>query len=313
MEIFRSWNWPSDSSFSYSKRPTPYNISKSKYISPGVIYKAWNIIFGQRYVRKVVFLPVDDIVHRKSLLFTNVTHKLMEKIASQFSNLYFVELLHYGHIYASYGSLSNIRNGGEIILVTCAPSSDDLIIKQAGIIQEFLSHRTRFMALGQGALSSNHLSEMDMKLLKILAYRDIYNCNLDELTPKLKISARTLRKRIDSVLEKKVLSLYPILDQTAFVGFNVAIIAILLDPAYDTTVMMDSVLRLKTVSDLYLLYMLRNGMVTVLVYYESLRDLDNCIQEVKEHYDNFAVFTKFETLLNEHIVIDSDNNNGHWE
>jgi DNA-binding Lrp family transcriptional regulator len=128
----------------------------------------------------------------------------------------------------------------------------------------------------------------------------------------MKISARTLRKRIDSVLEKKVLSSYPILDQTAFVGFSVAIIAILLDPAYDTTVMMDSVLRLKTISEMYLLYMNRNGMLTILVCDESLRDLDNCIQEVKEHYDNFAVFTKFETLLNEHFVIDS-NNNGHWK
>ena len=52
--IFRSWNWPSYDSDTFSQRPTPYHISKNSYLNPGSVYKEWNTIFARNFVKKVI-------------------------------------------------------------------------------------------------------------------------------------------------------------------------------------------------------------------------------------------------------------------
>jgi len=66
--IIRSLNWPSYGETSFSSGPTPYRICEKYHLSPGSVYPRWNELFGNGYIRRVVFLPSEKVVGRFAVM-----------------------------------------------------------------------------------------------------------------------------------------------------------------------------------------------------------------------------------------------------
>lgn len=304
--IFRAWNWPFGDNSTYSRRPTPYNITKTTFMSPSSVYRAWHTMFDKGYVKKVIFEPDDALVNRRFASLTGVDYSDFKLLEKKFESAYFLEMIHFGHVYKAYGSLSHFKRSGDIIHLSFVQSSDELLPRQAKIVTEQMGSKVAVRQFDSPITKREELTEEQRSLGLDLAYKDLYNHDLDAIAEKHNITVRTVRRRIDSLLKDRRLSAYPTLNQNVIMGFNTAVIMIHIGASYDENALYTRLIKLEHLSKRYLEFLFRNGTVIVLIHYDSLNELDECIEEIKTHFDDFAVFSRFETSLNDNVFIGSN-------
>lgn len=303
--IFRSWNWPFGSNSTYSQRPTPYNITKSTFMSPSSVYRAWHVLFDKGYVKKVIFQPDDSLVNRKFAILTGVTYSDFKLLQQKFESAYFLEMIHYGHVYEAYGALRELRNGGEVITLSFVQSSDELLPRQAKIVTENLGNGVEIKHFPSPAPKYKELSEDQARLGLDLAYKNLYDHDLSAIAKKHNVTVRTVRRRIDALLKERRLYAHPTLNQSVIMGFNTALIMIVVSEPYDENELYSRLSSLENLSKKYLEFLFQNGAVIILVYYDSLHELDQCIEEIREYYQDFAVMSKYETVLNDDVYVNT--------
>lgn len=290
--IFRSWNWPIGENDRFSQRPTPSHISKVSFISPGRIYRSWNTLFQNGYVRKVIFLPSESVVQKSTVIIPEGSYEDFLELKGRINDLAFVETIHFGRIYASSGSFSGIFTPGRnTISLSITEASHDEVEKISRLI---LGNKSKNMLISDPANSTNieRKKIRDLALVKELAYRSIYDIQISNISRKMGINLRTARRRIDRLIYEKSVFSYPLLNQVAIKGFN--LFMVLINSQLDQDEFF-KILNRGLLGERYLLYMVIGRMLATMFYYENLEEMDHLVSEIGKIWNNYAVITRFDS------------------
>lgn len=300
-EIFRSWNWPGEGNFNFSNRPTPYNISRDRFLSPSSVYKSWNYLFDNSYVKKVVLLPSDAIARRRAVILSGASHKDVSAIVSKMEDAYFLEMVHYGHVYGAGGVLENLRHDGEMISLELVDSPGELADKQARLVSGFPRSDIDVIPLPSVTQPTSNLTEKQIELVRKLAYGDLYKVTLKDTASLINTSQKTAGRWINRIIEENAMYAFPVLNQSAITGFNICVVIAQYETGKQSGSVLDSLKLLELISERYLLYRMMDGTLTLLLYYDSPGELDRIVDELANTFKSYALFTRFETYLNDHI------------
>lgn len=292
--IFRSWNWPSDEKDRFSHRPTPNHISRVSFISPGRIYRSWNNLFQNGYIRKVIFLPSEKIIPKSTVIIPDSSYENFLELRNRIGDFPFVETIHFGRIYVSAGSFSQILESGKSVLslsVTEASRSDAEKISRL-----ILGNRAVNPLMFDEIYADKNLKmkATDLSLVRELSYRNIYEIEVGQISRKLDINPRTARRKIDRLISERLVYAYPLLNQVAIKGFNLFMIVI--HSQLDRKEFFN-ILNEGSLGERYLLYMRTGQMLAAMFYYENLQEMDHIIAEIAKTWDDYMVITRFDTAV----------------
>lgn len=301
-EIFRSWNWPHDTLKRFSQRPTPYNVSKYCNISPSSVYTKWNELFSRDYVKKVILLPADSLVERRLVFMTGMGKTDLEALKSRFNQLYYLEMVHTGHIYDAGGSLAPLKTSNDITILEIVGLSEELAQKQLLILLELINKEAKVIfSLPVIYGPDNGFSGEKEELAGKIAYRDIAEIDIPALSRTLNRSAKTVSRKLDEIAGMGLISAFPVLHQGAFANINSFVVSL---PAFGTETSIEILhraLTLGTISERYLLYRFFSGGVNLMLYYDTPSELDQCVDEIASNFHDYSVAIRFETHFNEHV------------
>ena len=300
--IFRSWNWPSDDSDTFSKRPTPYHISKNSYLNPGSVYKAWNTIFSKGFVRKVIFLPSSNLARRSTAMIMDITKKELDTVVEKLSDVYFVEMTHTGHVYDATGEMGGMKDIGWILILELIDTSSDLLPKQVKILSEIIGNCYSINVMYRdNAFDDIKLDQVSSHLSRNISYKSIYDVDAGILSQELGKSRRTVIRKLDLLLRERCFTAFPVLNQAAISGFSVFVVDIKIPDDSNALKVFQEALRLPSVFENYLLYRNDNTTLLLLLSYNSIAELEKCVEELHSAFSDFMVVTRFETFLNKNL------------
>lgn len=300
--IFRSWNWPSYDSDTFSQRPTPYHISKNSYLNPGSVYKEWNTIFARNFVKKVIFLPSSNIARRSTVMVIDITKREFDAVVEKFSDVYFVEMIHTGHVYEAAGEIEVMKNIGWILVLELIYTSAELLPKQVKVLSEVIGKDYHINVIWKENPFHDVRLDGDSKFLsRHISYRSIYDVDVERLSRELGKSRRTVIRKLDLLLKQRHFIAFPVLNQAAISGFNVFVVSIKISNESNASTILREALKLPSISENYLLYRTENTSLFFLLSNDSIAELEKCVNELHSAFSDFMVITRFETFLNKDL------------
>ena len=271
-------------------------------LNPSSVYRKWGYVFERGYVRRVLLLPSDAVSKRRTVLLSGVNNEHIKTLISSMKDAYFLELIHTAHIYHAAGEFTELQRGGQVVALELIGSSDELMLKQVNLICKFERNEVEIVPLPKGEDDSVILSDSQERFARQFFYSNLYGKRIEEVARSHQISPRTASRWLDRILAMHVMFAYPMLNQAIMEEFRICVIS--LKHGVDTPrhVVFRRINEMGMVSNRYLLYRFINGTLNMLLYYNSLSELDKCINEMAEEFRDFVVFTRFESKINEQLL-----------
>lgn len=302
-EIFRAWNWPTAENKSFSTRPTPYNISKLNYLNPASVYKHWNHLFNDKFIRNIYLVPTEYIGYRQTVLIMDVKDDLIDSVLAKLDDAYFVEMIHTGHLYKAHGTYKRFLDGEPIVSLDLLADSPDLAIKQSNILFTKNGQKPKTLILHEERVDHAAISEKQKEIMNMISYKGLYDLDLNDLGHKLNVSKKTIQRRIDSLLAQNFLSAYPITNQNKISDFNLFMIFAEIPQTQNFSQIKNKLINLKQFGSRYLVFRSGVRFFGALLYSETPGEIDSISEELKAVIPNHAVLTRYVTYLNENARI----------
>ncbi len=300
--IIRSLNWPSDGETSFSSKPTPYRICKDHNLSPSSVYQRWNELFGNGYIKKVLFLPSERLVGRFSVIIKGLGLEDAMNISSLGQNAYFLEFVHFGHVYASRGTFSNIVRGGDAVSVELIAPSLDVAVRQAKLLMSNFDLQGRVIGIKKGNLEVKKIKIKHERIIPSVAYSDLISLSVAGLASSIGLSRKVVKRELDRLVSEMMFYAYPTLNQAAFRDLSLYMLVVHLFSSTESPEAQKKIMSLPTVADRFLLYRKDGGFMMILLYYESIGEVDSLVGEISAIVKDFIVLTRFETYFNENVT-----------
>ncbi|MCL4447553.1 MAG: hypothetical protein M1163_04045 [Candidatus Thermoplasmatota archaeon] len=147
--------------------------------------------------------------------------------------------------------------------------------------------------------------ELDAKYVSImreLAYSDLYRIEIGRTALRLNTSYKTAKRRMDDILRSKSIMAYPLLNQSSIEGFQIAFIYAKYEGNCSDEDFLKVLKEMPVISERYLLYRFLNGHLTMIIYYNSIGDLESSCKELEHFFPSFLLLTRFETYFNEVVT-----------
>ena len=300
--IIRSLNWPGNGETSFSSKPTPYRICEDYHLSPSTVYPKWNELFGNDYVKNVIFLPSENVVGRFNVIIKGAGRDDARNISSLGKNAYFLESVHFGHVYASRGMFRSIIKGGDIVSAELVAPSIEVAIRQAKLLMSNLGLEGRVIGIKKENPEMQKIKMKYEQILPAVAYSDLLSLSVTGVASSLHLSRKVVKKELDHLVTERMFYAYPTLNQAAFRDLNLYMLVVPLFSSVKRFETQKKIMSSSTVSDHYLLYREDGGFMMVLLYYESIGEVDSLVGEISAIVKDFIVLTRFETYFNENVT-----------
>ena len=300
--IIRSLNWPGNGETSFSSKPTPYRICEDYYLSPSSVYPKWNELFGNGHMKKVIFLPSEKVVGRFSVMIKGAGREDARNISSLGQNAYFLESVHFGHVYSSRGMFSNAVKGGDAVSVELIAPSYEVAIRQAKLLVSNLGIQRRVIGIKKENPEVQKIKMKYERILPVVAYSDLLSLSVTGVAGWLHLSRKVVKRELDRLVSERMFYSYPTLNQAAFKDLSLYMLVVPLDLSVQGSETRKRIMSSLTVSDRYLLYREDGGFMMILLYYECIGEVDSLIGEISELVGDFIVLTRFETYFNDNVT-----------
>jgi DNA-binding Lrp family transcriptional regulator len=303
ISILTSLNFPDSNYYKFSDRPTAYVISKRYGYSPASVYKAWQILEKTGSLGKLILIPTWR--ERFYYIITGVAPANVNILESNLGNLYFLEYLYRIKIYRARlrGKNMSCSDGVFVSILADSPkngySSTVILCNLMGASQSNILDINEIHKCDSGTKEKG-------KLLNYIAYSDISTINFSEASQAMNISQRSVRRRLNLLLQQKKLELLPVLDQTKIPGINTAMALIIKSPVTSNKIkeifiaMSASQIWIREIQNFY----------RVFFVYSTLEHLDTIAEELQENNMDYFIFIRFKTIFNTWIREGLDNKNG---
>jgi DNA-binding Lrp family transcriptional regulator len=303
ISILASLNFPDSNYYKFSDRPAPYVISKRYGYSPASVYKAWQILEKTGSLGKLILLPTRR--ERFYYIITGVPPANVKILESNLGNLYFLEYLYRIKVYRArfWGKNMSCSDGVFVSILADSPKkgySSTVILcnlmgaSQSNILDINVIHKCDIGTNEQG------------KLLNYIAYSDISTINFSEASQAMNISQRSVRRRLNLLLQQQKLELLPVLDQTKIPGINTAMALIMKSPVTSNNI--------KEISTAIPATQIWNREIQnfyrVFFVYSTLEHLDTVAEELQANNMDYFIFIRFKIIFNIWIREGLDDKNG---
>ncbi len=217
-------------------------------------------------------------------------------------NAYFLESVHFGHVYASRGTFSNMVRGGDAVSVELVAPSTDVAIRQTKLLMGSLGIHWRVISIKKENPEARKAKMKYEQILPAVAYSDILSLSITGLAGSLHLSRKVVKKELDRIVSERMFYAYPTLNQAVFRDLSLYMLVVPLFPSPDRSETQKRTMSSSTVSDRFLLYRKDVGFMMLLLYYESIGEVYSLVEEISVLVKDFIVLTRFETYFNENVT-----------
>ena len=210
-------------------------------------------------------------------------------------------MIRLGRIYRATGEFENLEKSPWAIIAELVGSSNILAKKQTLLVSQLLEFNLPVIDVSQETSRLDQPINLE-RLAREISYSDIYSIRVDELSEQLNLSPRTVRRHIDRLLKERILLTFPLINQSVIRGFQTAVAFGITKREISTQSFPKLLKDSPGISEEYLLYKMYGGMNTVLLYYETMDELDQIVEELSKIFDSFALLIRYETIFNESMI-----------
>jgi hypothetical protein len=291
ISILSSLNFPDFDYYKFSERPTPYVISRRYGYSPASVYKTWKILEKVGALNKLIFIPAYK--ERFFYIITGVSQTKLHILECNLDNLYFLEFFYTVKIYRGKFREDNMSCSDGVFLSILADSS-----KKAYSSSVILCN---IMGIDyHNILDININQQGDLrvtdggKLLKYMAYSNFSNINFFQVSQVLHISERSVRRRLNLLLQQRKLELLPILDQRKIPGINTAMAIII-----KSSLTSSKINQIPVTQPPVKIWIKENrNFYSIFFIYSTLEQLDTISEEMYKSGIDYFIFIRFNTTFN---------------
>ena len=302
-QIFRSWNIYEETPLIM---PTPYKISKFLKASPGAVYKEWKTLFSTGFIKKVILMPSDAIARRTEILFPCTADDTPWKVIDILQEPYFMESMHIYHVYHIKGIPEKINKNRWIGDVRIINSSTKTLGNQIKLILNGIIENDDIITFSNNRDKNSTYDGRDAttSLIPYLAYKDIYKLKLKDIADGVGISTKTVSRKLEKAILNGDLVYFPVLNQAVLAGDNIFICDLFNSEINSGNELLNRFSNMPLVYERYLLFHFNTNSIHILLYYNTIEELETCVNELRTLSSTFIITTNFKMYFNDNVVLD---------
>ncbi len=209
-DIIRKFQWPIGGSPRYTNKPSIYKMAKELHVHPKIIKNRLNNLFESGIIRGVKFYADSRFMPwNRYFLLTRGGNEFAKEVFRHFLEFSFIERIIFGTI-----KLPNLANHENDLTVEKEFSSmsliarDDLEMKKRLIdVEEILGHKMNPVEIIKEFPQQKEklVSYSENSILNVVLYQNPMTMSIAKIAQILGIPARTIRRKIENMLEKGVI------------------------------------------------------------------------------------------------------------
>lgn len=206
--VIQRFQWPASSEDSFATRPSAYRIAREMCVHPKVVKVRFNEIFGSGLINNIQFL-VDDrfMSYKRYFILTEQFGSVTRSRIDELFSYPFVEKITFGTIRDV--SLSDQLNFGleqPFTGVWLLAKNSQELDTSISLICPYLTESARNIhVLKRNIINTEPLGRMSVSIINMLSKMHPLSANLKEISTAIGIPLRTLRRRVDSLIQKGAL------------------------------------------------------------------------------------------------------------
>ncbi len=291
IEIIRRFNWPCDSSTSYSERPTPYGICRDLNISPSSVYYSWNKIFGKNGMVNTVRINIRSSLlgfYRYIVMTSYENYNEIKKLM----DLYFIESIYYGRTEVSSG----IEVPDKIATIIIIAKSYEMAIEEMKIIKALIDPIYIYINNVPLDIKNAKVSDLHRKILSYISYKEPFNITAKGIADAIKINPATAKKALDYFVKNNYFYL-SVFFNIRIVKFNIIALTVFCpDGNVDEKIKMIN--NIDFLKQRYMVYRKFYNGFSEKFFAETKSEMDNIINIASKNLDNFMILTDFNAYFN---------------
>ncbi len=207
--IIRKFQWPRGGDCKYISKPSAYRIARDLDVHPNTVKLRLNEMFDSGLIRGVKFYADDAFMPwNRYFIMTGKTGNVPKVVCEHFQELPFVERVIFGTLY-----VPDSVNGSDVITVEREFSSisviahdDEDLEKKVDIIKGLFTRDLNIIEVMRDTPKEiRTLSGTDLTIVNAILYQDPLVMSINKLSQQLGIPARTVRRRVEKLLEDGVI------------------------------------------------------------------------------------------------------------
>ncbi len=301
-EILRSWNTYGETTLI---RPTPYKISKFLNVTSSMVYKEWKTLFSTGFIKKVILRPSDRFAGRAYVFFSHEVNNTPKEIINVLKKPYFVENINICHIYSTAGIPEQINKNRWMSHIEIINSSSKTLNKQIELVFNGIIKNDDVIMLGNTERDSTcNEDNITKQLISSLAYKDIYAFTLNDIADSLKISTRTVSRKLEKIIFNGDLTYFPVLNQSVPTNNNIFTCYLFNSKISSGNELLKKFSNMPLVYERYLLFYFTNNYINIILYYNTTEELETCINELMTISASIITASNFKRYFNDDVIFE---------
>jgi DNA-binding Lrp family transcriptional regulator len=206
--IIRKFQWPRGGNCKYASKPSVYRIARELNVHPKVVKSRLTELFDSGLIRGMKFYADDAfMLWKRYFMLTGKTKGVPKIIYDHFQELPFVERVIFGTLYVpdSVNSSSALTVENEFSSISVIALNDEDLKKKIKTIEGFFGGGLNIVEVLRDAPKEVRLlNGVDLTIVNAMLYQDPLTMSINNMAQKLGIPARTLRRRVEKLLEDGV-------------------------------------------------------------------------------------------------------------
>jgi DNA-binding Lrp family transcriptional regulator len=207
-KVIQKLQWPASTEDSFATRPCSYRIARELNVHPKVVMIRFSEIFGSGLINNIQFVVDDRFMSYKRYFilterFGSVTRSRIEELFAH----KFVEKVTFGTIRDV--NLSDPMNFGSEQPFTgvwlIAKNSHELDTSIALICPYLTESIRNIQVLKRSSITTEPLGSLSVSIMNMLSKMPPLTANLKEISAAIGIPLRTVRRKVDSLIQKGAL------------------------------------------------------------------------------------------------------------
>ncbi|OWP57076.1 MAG: hypothetical protein B2I17_02640 [Thermoplasmatales archaeon B_DKE] len=280
--ILRRFQWPMDGNCRYVSKPSVYRIAKDLNVHPKVVKSRLTEMFDSGLIRGVKFYADDSFMPwRRYFILTGRTKRVPRTVHDHFPELPFVERVIFGTLYVpnSVNPSDALTVESEFASISVIALNDEDLKKKINVLERQFGGKLDIIEILKDPLKEGRvLNGMNLAIVNAIMYEEPLNMNINDMAQKLGVPARTLRRRVQKLLDDNVIYEEVSLDTNKPIG--VLITSVIMKG--DLHNWLPTISRCKFLDDRLLLYKNFSRYSFFIFYTENFSAIDDLTAEVSK-------------------------------
>ncbi|MGP6294166.1 hypothetical protein [Caldiplasma sukawensis] len=293
--IIRSWNWPGPSDFDSSDIPTPYLISKRIKVNYIKIKNEWDNLFKIKYVLSLHIVPTSKLSGDGLIAMESDPRLSIQEMENIMENLDYVDRISVMKTYFSKGKFSILKQNTWYTIFRLINHKKEFSEVRERDILSMVPEGWKKMYEFFQIYKIPEIKGSKRNILASVLFEDIYKKSLKGISKEVNKSQKTVKRSLDDFLSLGYIKLAPNFNQEDISGWFIVSAIFHCESIEDMHEIMFKINGSQKLKEHYLTYSLDNIFFEVMFYYENFKTFDLIVEEIKDNFNDFAIFDRIYT------------------